>query len=194
MKFVIATHNQGKIVEFRRMLEPMGIEVVMAELSEPEETGKTFGENAYIKAEFACRETGLPAVADDSGLCVDYLDGAPGIYSARFAEPGKRRLTVLEKLHGVPEEQRGAHFVSAVCCVFPNGDRIDAEGKCFGAIAQESRGENGFGYDSIFVQDGRTFGEMSDQEKDARSHRGKAFEEFERKLKEYLEGLEKENV
>ena len=194
MKFVIATHNQGKIVEFRRMLEPMGIEVVMAELSEPEETGKTFGENAYIKAESACRETGLPAVADDSGLCVDYLDGAPGIYSARFAEPGKRRLTVLEKLHGVPEEQRGAHFVSAVCCVFPNGDRIDAEGKCFGAIAQEFRGENGFGYDSIFVQDGRTFGEMSDQEKDARSHRGKAFEEFERKLKEYLEGLEKENV
>lgn len=194
MKFVIATHNQGKIVEFRRMLEPMGIEVVMAELSEPEETGKTFGENAYIKAESACRETGLPAVADDSGLCVDYLDGAPGIYSARFAEPGKRRLTVLEKLHGVPEEQRGAHFVSAVCCVFPSGDRIDAEGKCFGAIAQESRGENGFGYDSIFVQDGRTFGEMSDQEKDARSHRGKAFEEFERKLKEYLEGLEKENV
>ena len=194
MKFVIATHTQGKIVEFRRMLEPMGIEVVMAELSEPEETGKTFGENAYIKAESACRETGLPAVADDSGLCVDYLDGAPGIYSARFAEPGKRRLTVLEKLHGVPEEQRGAHFVSAVCCVFPNGDRIDAEGKCFGAIAQESRGENGFGYDSIFVQDGRSFGEMSDQEKDARSHRGKAFEEFERKLKEYLEGLEKENV
>lgn len=194
MKFVIATHNQGKIVEFRRMLEPMGIEVVMAELSEPEETGKTFGENAYIKAESACRETGLPAVADDSGLCVDYLDGAPGIYSARFAEPGKRRLTVLEKLHGVPEEQRGAHFVSAVCCVFPSGDRIDAEGKCFGAIAQESRGENGFGYDSIFVQDGRTFGEMSDQEKDARSHRGKAFEEFERKLKEYLEGLEKESV
>ena len=194
MKFVIATHNQGKIVEFRRMLEPMGIEVVMAELSEPEETGKTFGENAYIKAESACRETGLPAVADDSGLCVDYLDGAPGIYSARFAEPGKRRLTVLEKLHGVPEEQRGAHFVSAVCCVFPNGDRIDAEGKCFGAIAQESRGENGFGYDSIFVQDGRTFGEMSDQEKDALSHRGKDLEEFERKLKEYLEGLEKENV
>ena len=194
MKVVIATHNQGQIVEFRRMLEPMGIEVVMAELSEPEETGKTFGENAYIKAESACRETGLPAVADDSGLCVDYLDGAPGIYSARFAEPGKRRLTVLEKLRGVPEEQRGAHFVSAVCCVFPSGDRIDAEGKCFGAIAQESRGENGFGYDSIFVQDGRTFGEMSDQEKDARSHRGKAFEEFERKLKEYLEGLEKESV
>lgn len=194
MKFVIATHNQGKIVEFRRMLEPMGIEVVMAELSEPEETGKTFGENAYIKAESACRETGCPPWRMIP-VCVWT------IWTARresippaLPEPGKRRLTVLEKLHGVPEEQRGAHFVSAVCCVFPNGDRIDAEGKCFGAIAQESRGENGFGYDSIFVQDGRTFGEMSDQEKDARSHRGKAFEEFERKLKEYLEGLEKENV
>ena len=117
------------------------------------------------------------------------------IWTARRESiPPALRLTVLEKLRGVPEEQRGAHFVSAVCCVFPSGDRIDAEGKCFGAIAQESRGENGFGYDSIFVQDGRTFGEMSDQEKDARSHRGKAFEEFERKLKEYLEGLEKESV
>ena len=166
MKFVIATHNQGKVVEFKRMLEPMGIEVVTAHLSEPEETGKTFMENAFIKAEAACKETGLPAVADDSGLCVDYLDGAPGIYSARFAQPGKRRLTVLEKLQGVPVEQRGAHFVSAVCCVFPNGDKIEAEGKCFGTIAFDSRWENGFGYDSIFEQEGRTFGEMTDEEKD----------------------------
>lgn len=186
MKLVIATHNKGKIVEFKRILEPMGIEVVTAELSEPEETGKTFGENAYIKAKAACEETGLPAVADDSGLCVDYLDGAPGIYSARFAEPGKRRLTVLSKLQGVPKEQRGAHFTSAVCCVFPNGDRIDAEGKCYGTIAFESRGENGFGYDSIFEQEGRTFGEMTNEEKDARSHRGFAFQEFEKKLREYL--------
>lgn len=187
MKFVIATHNPGKVVEFKRILEPMGIEVVMAELSEPEETGKTFGENAFIKARAACEETGLPAVADDSGLCVDFLDGAPGIYSARFAEPGKRRLTVLEKLKDVPVEKRGAHFVSAVCAVFPNGDRIDAEGKCYGAIAFESRGENGFGYDSIFEQEGRTFGEMSNEEKDARSHRGFAFQEFEQKLRQYLE-------
>ncbi len=186
MKIVIATHNKGKIVEFKRILEPMGVEVVTAELSEPEETGKTFGENAYIKAKAACEETGLPAVADDSGLCVDFLDGAPGIYSARFAEPGQRRLTVLKKLEGVPKEQRGAHFTSAVCCVFPNGDRIDAEGKCYGAIALESRGENGFGYDSIFEQDGVTFGELSDSEKDARSHRGFAFQEFEKKLREYL--------
>ena len=166
MKMVIATHNKGKVVEFKRMLEPMGFEVVTAELSEPEETGTTFMENAFIKADAACKETGLPAVADDSGLCVDYLDGAPGIYSARFAQPGKRRLTVLEKLQGVPAEQRGAHFVSAVCCVFPNGDKIEAEGKCFGTIAFDSRGENGFGYDSIFEQEGRTFGEMTDEEKD----------------------------
>lgn len=186
MKFVIATHNKGKIVEFRRILEPMGIEVTGAKLSEAEETGTTFAENAFIKARAACEETGLPAVADDSGLCVDYLGGAPGIYSARFAEPGKRRLTVLEKLQGVPREERGAHFVSAVCAVFPNGDKIEAEGKCFGLIAQESRGENGFGYDSIFEQEGRTFGEMSAEEKDERSHRGKAFAEFEEKLKQYL--------
>lgn len=186
MKFVIATHNKGKVVEFQRLLEPMGIEAVMMDISEPEETGTTFQENAFIKAESACKETGLPAVADDSGLCVDYLGGAPGVYSARFAQPGRRRLTVLEKLKGVPAEQRGAHFVSAVCCVFPNGDKIEAEGKCFGTIAFESRGENGFGYDSIFQQEGRTFGEMTAAEKDARSHRGKAFAAFEEKLREYL--------
>ncbi len=194
MKFVIATHNPGKVVEFKRLLEPMGIEAVMMELTEPEETGTTFSENAFIKAQSACAETGLPAVADDSGLCVDYLDGAPGIYSARFAQPGKRRLTVLEKLKGVPEAQRGAHFVSAVCCVFPNGDRIDALGKCFGSIAFESRGENGFGYDSIFEQEGRTFGEMTNEEKDARSHRGFAFQEFEKKLREYLDRRDGENT
>ena len=191
MKYVIATHNKGKLVEFQRLLEPMGIEAVTMDISEPEENGTTFAENAFIKAEAACRETGLPAVADDSGLCVDYLDGAPGINSARFAEPGKRRQTVLEKLEGVPEGKRGAHFVSAVCCVFPNGDKIEAEGKCFGRIAFESRGENGFGYDSIFQQGDVTFGELTAEEKDSRSHRGHAFAEFERKLREYLSNQEK---
>lgn len=186
MKFVIATHNKGKLVEFQRLLEPMGIEAVTMDITEAEETGTTFAGNAYIKAAAACRETGLPAVADDSGLCVDFLDGAPGIYSARFAQPGQRRLTVLKKLEGVPAGQRGAHFVSAVCCVFPNGDRVEAEGKCFGRIALESRGENVFGYDSIFEQDGVTFGELTPEEKDARSHRGHAFAAFERKLKAYL--------
>lgn len=186
MRFVIATHNQGKVAEFRRLLSPMGVEAVMADLSEPEETGKTFAENAFIKAASACEETGLPAVADDSGLCVDYLGGAPGIYSARFAQPGKRRLTVLEKLKGVPKDRRGAHFVCAVCCVFPNGDRIEAEGRCDGIIADSSRGEHGFGYDSIFEQDGVTFGEIPEEEKDRRSHRGHAFALFGEKLREYL--------
>lgn len=187
MKMVIATHNKGKVVEFQRLLEPMGVEAVMAEISEPEETGTTFGENAFIKAESACKETGLPAVADDSGLCVDALDGAPGIYSARFAQPGHRRMTVLEKLKDVPQEKRGAHFVSAVCAVFPNGDRIEAEGFCYGTIGFASVGENGFGYDSIFMQGNRSFGELTPEEKDARSHRGKAFALFEEKLKAYLE-------
>ena len=186
MKFVIATHNVGKLVEFKRLLEPLGIEAVIMDISDVEETGKSFAENAFIKAQAACKETGLPAVADDSGLCVDYLDGAPGIYSARFAEPGRRRMTILEKLQGVPAEQRGAHFVSAVCCVLPNGDKIEAEGRCYGRIAFESRGENGFGYDSIFEQDGVTFGELTAREKDARSHRGHAFAGFESKLREYL--------
>ena len=194
MKLVLASKNQKKLVEMNEILSHLGIQVCSeAEAGvdvEVEETGTTFEENSLLKARAVMEASGMPAIADDSGLCVDYLDGAPGIYSARFAQPGKRRLTVLEKLRGVPAERRGAHFVSAVCCVFPNGDKIEAEGKCFGTIAFESRGENGFGYDSIFQQEGRTFGEMSDEEKDARSHRGKAFALFEEKMKEYLKGRE----
>ncbi len=186
MEFVIATHNKGKIVEFKRLLEPLGVTVVQRDLPEPEETGATFAENAFIKAQAACRETGLPCVADDSGLSVDYLDGAPGIYSARFAPQGQKRIKLLHMLEGIPKERRGAHFTSSVCCVFPNGDVIAAEGKCYGLIALESRGENGFGYDSIFEQDGVTFGELDDAEKDRRSHRGFAFAEFEQKLAAYL--------
>ena len=186
MVLIMATHNQKKLREMERILSPLAIRVETADLPEVDETGTTFAENAYLKAQSACQHTGLPAVADDSGIVVDALDGAPGIYSARFAQPGKRRLTVLEKLKGVPKEQRGAHFVSAVCCVFPNGDRIDAIGRCFGEIATESRGENGFGYDSIFLQGDLTFGEISDEEKDKRSHRGHAFADFEQKLRAYL--------
>lgn len=195
MKLIIATHNEHKITEFKRMLEPMGIEVATAELSEPEENGITFMENAFIKAESAVRETGLPSVADDSGISVNALDGEPGVYSARFAPQGEKRKKVLQLLEGVPEEKRGAHFTSAICCVFPNGDRVEAEGKCFGKIAPESRGENGFGYDSIFMQeDGLTFGEISDAEKDKRSHRGIALKEFAVKLQEYLSKSEENNV
>ena len=110
MNMIIATHNAHKIEEFGRILAPLGITVQTAELTEAEETGTTFRENAYIKAKSACDETGLPCVADDSGLSIDYLNGEPGVYSARYAEPGKRKATVLEKLKGVPEEKRGAHL------------------------------------------------------------------------------------
>ena len=112
MKFVIATQNKGKLVEFKRLLEPMGIEAVTMDIEEPEETGTTFEENAFIKAQAACQETGLPAVADDSGLCVDYLGGAPGIFSARFAEPGKR----WKSWKGCPRNS-GGPTLSARCAV-----------------------------------------------------------------------------
>lgn len=186
MKFIIATHNKHKIEEFRRILEPMGIEAATAEITEAEETGGTFMENSYIKAKSACEETGLPCVADDSGLCVDYLGGEPGVYSARYAPAGERKKTVLQKLKGVPMEKRGAHFVSAICCVFPGGEVIEAEGKCFGKIAFEPAGDSGFGYDPIFLAGEKTFAQMTGDEKDAVSHRGAALRAFEMKLKEYL--------
>ena len=192
---IIATHNAHKIEEFGRILAPLGITVQTTELTEAEETGTTFRENAYIKAKSACDETGLPCVADDSGLSIDYLNGEPGVYSARYAEPGKRKATVLKKLKGVPEEKRGAHFTSAICCVFPNGDVLEAEGYCYGRIAEECRGESGFGYDPIFICTeegcaGKTFGEATAEEKDAVSHRGKSLRIFAEKLENYLKDKE----
>lgn len=192
MKFIIATHNKHKVEEFRRILEPMGVEVTTADLTEAEENGTTFLENAFIKAKSACDETGLPCVADDSGLCVDCLDGAPGIYSARYASETERIPKLLKNMEGVPAEKRGAHFVSAISCVFPNGDVIEAEGKCFGSIAFESKGCGGFGYDPVFLYGDKTFAELTGEEKDAVSHRGKSLKEFEEKLKEYLTETGKE--
>ncbi len=188
MKFVIATHNAHKLEELRRILQPLGVSAdIDPALPEAEETGVTFAENAFIKADAACAFTGLPAIADDSGLMVDALDGEPGVYSARYAPVGQRKATVLKKLAGVPEERRGAQFVSSVCCVFPNGDRVTAEGICRGRIGDAPRGEGGFGYDPIFVTaDGRTFAELSPQEKDAISHRGRALRAFAEKLAAYL--------
>ena len=155
MKFVIATHNQHKLQELQRILAPLGIEAITADLSEVEETGTTFAENAFLKAQSACRETGLPAVADDSGLEVESLDGRPGVYSARYAgenaTDAQRMEKLLGELEGVPAEKRGARFVSAVCCVFPDGERIQAEGECPGAIAFAPAGEDGFGYDPVFL-------------------------------------------
>ncbi len=186
MEFIIASHNKGKIAEFKRILEPMGINVITAELTEAEENGASFEENALIKARSACAETGKPSVADDSGLCVDALGGAPGIHTARFAPEGQRKLTMLKKMEDVEDEKRTAYFISVIACVFPNGDEIVCTGKCEGAITREIIGENGFGYDPIFSVNGKTFAQMSAEEKDAISHRGKAFEIFRVKLQEYL--------
>ena len=195
--FIIATHNQKKLKEMARILEPLGIRAATDRdlgltLTESEETGDTFEENAYIKAAAACRESGLPAIADDSGLMVDALDGAPGVYSARYAGEGAtdadRNDKLLRELKNVPAHKRGAAFVSVVCCVFPNGEVLTARGECAGTVGFAPRGASGFGYDPLFLVGDRTYAELSDEEKDAVSHRGKAMRLFAERLKTYLDG------
>lgn len=190
---LIATHNMKKRDELQRILSPLGLEVKTAEqvgveLTDVEETGETFFENAFLKADSGCRESGLPCVADDSGLSVDYLVGAPGVYSARFAgEHGndkKNNEKLLKILRDVPLEERTARFVSVVCCVFPNGDVISARGECQGYIGFEPKGSAGFGYDPLFMVGDKSFAELSAEEKDALSHRGNAL----RALAEKLQG------
>jgi XTP/dITP diphosphohydrolase len=196
MELIIATHNQNKIVEFRRILKPLSVAVSSADLPEVEETGTTFEENAYLKAVSACRATGLPGVADDSGLLVDALGGAPGIYSARYAgenaTDAQRIAKLLEALRDVPAERRTAKFICAICCVFPNGDLLTARGECPGSIAFEPRGKDGFGYDPVFLTNGKTFAELTGEEKDKISHRGKALRLFAEQLKKYKEQLNAE--
>ncbi len=186
MTFVIATHNAHKLAELERILAPLHIDVTTAELDEVEETGTTFAQNAFLKADAACKQTGLPAVADDSGLMVDALSGAPGVYSARYAGEGatdsQRIEKLLNALRDVPQEQRTARFVSSICCVFPNGQTVTAEGDCPGSIAFAPAGNGGFGYDPVFLVNGKTFAEFTAQEKDEISHRGKALRLFAEKL------------
>ncbi len=196
MKFIVATNNKKKLSELQRILSPLGVEVHTAkELGftgiDPEETGKTFAENAEIKAKAFCEHTGLPSIADDSGICVDALDGAPGVYSARYAgEPcdDERNIDkLLEDIKDVPKEKRTCAFVCSICCAFPNGHKLTAEGKCEGYVGYERVGNGGFGYDPVFMRhDGRSIAEYSDEEKDAISHRGNALREFSVKLSEYL--------
>jgi XTP/dITP diphosphohydrolase len=195
MKFVLATHNIKKLAELQRILEPVGVTVVSEkELSfdfpDVEETGTTFEENALLKAKSACEVCGLPAIADDSGLCVDALGGAPGVYSARYAgEDGndaKNNQKLLDALKGIPDEQRTARFVSVVCCYFPGGEHFFVRGECEGVIAHEPHGDAGFGYDPLFIHDGRCFGQLSADEKDKVSHRGRALRALCEKLKDYL--------
>lgn len=191
MDFIIATHNKNKIKEFKRIFEPLPVNIVTAVLSEVEETGSTFSENAFLKANAACRETGKPAIADDSGLMVEALGGAPGVYSARYAGEGASSADcikkLLENLKGVPKEKRGAKFVCSICCVFPDGRKITTHGECKGEIAFSEKGNDGFGYDPVFLVGEKTFAQLTHEEKDKISHRGKALRAFAAKLKSYTE-------
>lgn len=194
MKLVLASDNKNKLREFRTLFENFGVELISKAESgfteEVEETGETFAENARIKAEAVMRATGLAAIADDSGLCVDALNGAPGVYSARYGGEGLddrgRYMLLLSSLRGAPT--RAAHFACAVACAFPNGDTLTAEGRCDGSIAYAPLGEGGFGYDPVFLLPGtgKTFGQLTQEEKSAVSHRGRALREFSEKLETYL--------
>ncbi|MDL2285378.1 XTP/dITP diphosphatase [Desulfovibrio sp. OttesenSCG-928-F07] len=184
---LLATRNNGKIKEFARLLAPFGLQVAgladFPDLVEVEETGKTFEENALLKAAYASKNTGLIAVSDDSGLMVAALNGAPGIYSARFSEQNGYPATdegnnkkLLELLNGKPKNEREAKFVSVVAAVAPNGTHITATGEWAGFITTEAKGENGFGYDPLFFdpETSQTAAQMPPHEKNARSHRAKA--------------------
>jgi len=193
-RLVIATHNKGKLAEMRELLGRHGVEAVSASelnLPEPEETGMTFAANARIKAEAAANASGLPSFADDSGLAVDALDGAPGIYSARWAGETKDFRHAMEKVEGMlrerdafKSEQRKAHFVSVLCVAWPDGHVEEFEGKVDGRLVWPPRGDQGFGYDPMFLPDGfdLTFGEMTSDQKhglppkgQGLSHRARAF-------------------
>lgn len=187
MQFVLASHNKKKLAEMATILGGLGIEVLSLpeNAPEPEETGATFEENALIKAKSAADFTGLPAIADDSGLCVDALDGAPGIYSARYCEGTDldRNTFLLENMRD--KDNRACRFVCAIACILPDGQQVTVRGECEGELLRESRGAGGFGYDPLFFvpQYGCTFGELPGEEKNKVSHRGRAL----RALREALE-------
>lgn len=197
MRFILASNNEKKLSELREILSEYGAMVISQHEAgldaEAEETGATFAENAYLKAKAACEAIGEPSIADDSGLCVDALGGAPGIYSARYGgglPDDERYMFLLRNMED--KEQRSARFVSSIACIFPNGDVIEAEGVCRGEITREPKGNGGFGYDPVFYipERGKTMAEMEPSEKNAISHRGRALCELKKKLDEYLKGLE----
>ena len=181
-RYVIATNNAHKLREIRAILENDSRAFLSMEEAhihtDPEETGATFEENALIKARAACAASGLPAMADDSGICVDALGGAPGIHSARYCPGSDRERTVflLKNMEAVPDGQRQGRFVSVIACVYPDGTEFTVRGECEGVILREIRGEGGFGYDPIFFSpgDGCTFAEMPQARKNEISHRARA--------------------
>ncbi len=195
MKVVLASKNKHKLVEISKITEKFGMELVLqSELGvdiDVEETGTTFEENSFIKAEAVMKATGLPALADDSGIAVDALNGEPGIYSARYGfdeslDDWGRLLLLLKNTEHVPDGQRQAQFVCVITMVTPDGQTIQARGEIHGELLREARGENGFGYDPIFYYPpfGKSTAEMDPEEKNAVSHRGNALHVFYDKLKE----------
>ena len=183
-KLVLASHNAGKLAEFSAMLKPFGITVISAgelKLPEPEETETTFTGNAALKAQAAAKASGLPALSDDSGLCVAALNGDPGIYSARWAGPDKNFPAAMARIHNdIGTGKRAAWFICVLCLAFPDGRLHFFEGRTDGQIVWPPRGTNGHGYDPIFAPEGKTlsFAEMTDDEKNALSHRARAFDLF----------------
>ena len=189
--FILASNNQGKYREFKEILEPLGFSLVPQAVAgvdfEVNETGETFEENAYLKASTVAQYTRFPAIADDSGLCVNALGGAPGVHSARFGggkdwtDEQKYRY-LLKKLEGA--EDRSAKFVSCICLVLPDGRTITARGECPGRIAEEPAGDGGFGYDPVFIPEGHDepFGVLGTDVKNKISHRARALEAFRAEL------------
>ena len=195
MKVVLASKNKHKLAEISKITEKFGIELILqSELGidlDVEETGTTFEENSFLKAEAVMKATGLPALADDSGIAVDALNGEPGIYSARYGfdeslDDWGRLLLLLKNTEHVPDGQRQAQFVCVITMVTPDGQTIQARGEIHGELTREARGENGFGYDPIFFYPplGKTTAELSPEEKNEVSHRGNALKLFYEKMKE----------
>ena len=196
MKAVLASKNPHKLAEIQAILNGLGVEVVMeSELGldiDVDETGTTFEENSRLKAEAVMRAANMPAVADDSGLMVDALDGAPGVYSARYghkSSDGERTAFLLENMKDVPDEKRTAKFVCVITCLWPDGRKIVARGECPGVITREVHGENGFGYEPVFYlpELGMTYAELPSEQKNAISHRARALQEFCRKYQQMQE-------
>lgn len=192
-EIVIASKNLGKIAEFKRILGEVGISIITdIEFPDVDESGSTFEENALLKAHAISRYTNLPVLADDSGLAVDYLGGAPGIFSARWSgvhgDDGANIKRLLEDLNGVALENRGAKFIAVLALVRPDGEELLVRGELRGKIRNQPVGLNGFGYDPIFEPENsnRTLGEMSAAEKDAISHRSKALTELTPRIRPFL--------
>lgn len=193
MKVILASKNQHKLTELSAILSQLGFEIALeSEYGldiDVEEAGTTFEENSFLKADAVMKASGLPVLADDSGLMVDALDGAPGVYSARYghkASDKERTAYLLENMKDVPEERRGAKFVCVITCLFPDGRKIVARGECPGVIARAPHGENGFGYDPVFYlpELGMTYAELPSEQKNAISHRARALQDFCRKYQE----------